>query len=1053
MSLASLSVRYAISVTMIYLMVVGFGLFSLSRLGLDLFPDISFPVVMVITNYEGASPEDIETLVTKPIEGAGASVKDVKELSSTSKQGTSLVQVSFPWGKDMEQAETDVRRALDLVKGLLPEDAAEPMVFAFDPSLQPVVMMMLSGPYPLDELRRIAENEVEPRLTRLPGIASTEVAGGLEREIQVVLDPTKVAAFGLDVMAVIGAVYRENSQVPGGTIQQGTLDFTIQSGGKYRSVAEIGEIVVGAKQTLRGPVPVRLRELAEVKDSFYESQRVLEVDGEPAVWLMVRKQSGANTVLAVRAVMDALPEIKRAAAADVDFKIIFDQAEFINLAIGNLSSTAWIGVALTFLVLLAFLRHVTSSLIVAVSIPVSVVATFGIMDQAGMTLNILTLAGLALSIGMLVDNSIVVLENVFRLRELGRGARPAAIEGARGVSMAVTASTLTTVVVFVPVLFVPGIAGVLFRDMSVVICFSLMVSLLVALTFVPLTASRLLGSVGSDRGVARASGAGRLLRALTEGYGRSLDWCLGRRWAVGLAVLGMLGGAGLLAVALPTEFITEDDQSMLFVSVETPIGNNLRQTHAIMKEVEKQVLEVVRPEERRLVALEAGVGKGFVALFSKGVHAGLIRVRLVSPEKRKRTQKEIEAAVRERLRRIPGIKYSAAMPFNVMGGEGDIEVQIRGHDLGVSRAVGLELRDKILALPEMAEVVFSMEDQKPEVRVTFDRRKLGELGLSVAGAGQAVSTYFMGKLAGRYAEGGDEYDIVVRYAKEHRLDVDELRKMPLSTPLGQVVPLGNVASVELGLGPVDIMRLDQERVTRLQCRLRAEYVDAKGKSVRKDLGRATDRVEQILKAYAWPRNFGYYIGGTAEDLRDSFRYLGLALLVSVLLVYMVMASQFESLRQPFIVMFTVPLAAIGVVPMFSLTRSSFDIPAIIGVIMLVGIVVNNGIVMIDCANRLRGEEGLGRREAIAKAARIRLRPVLMTALTTILGMVPLALEIGEGAAGWAGLAKAVIGGLTTASFLTLLVVPVVYTLFAPKRYVPPFAGETAAVPAPGESRA
>jgi HAE1 family hydrophobic/amphiphilic exporter-1 len=1028
MNLADLSVRRGVTVAMVYLIIVGFGIFSLTRLQLDLYPDVSFPTVVVITSYTGASPEDIETLISRPIEGAVSAAKDAQEVRSTSKQGVSIVEVKFDWGKDMEVAETDVRRKLELIKNLLPDDADQPIVFAFDPSLQPVVMMVLSGPYPLDELRRIAERDVEPRLVRLDGIASAEIAGGLEREVHVVLDPLKLAAFDLDVNTVVGAVFRENAQVPGGSIEQGKLDFTIQTEGKYRTVAELGQVVVGMKSTAQGPVPVKLSEVARIEDSFHESTRVLEVDGVPAVWVLARKQSGANTVRAAQAVIEALPEIKRATNAEIDFGIIFNQADFINRSLGNLSSTGIVGVVITFFVLLLMLRNVRSSLIVASAIPISVVATFGVMNQAHMTLNIFSMAGLALGIGMLVDNAIVVLESIYRLREEGLDAHVAAVRGASTVGLAVTASTLTTIAVFVPVLFVPGIAGVLFKDMSITICFSLILSLLVAMTFVPFASSRLMGSRRGAQALAKAQ-AKDVLAPLRRVYARQLAFVLGHRWVVAVGLGAAVAVTVALAVALPTEFVAQDDQSMVFVSAETPIGNNLGESYRVMREAQKRIEEAVKPEERRLIALDVGVGKGFVALFAKGVHAGTIRVPLVAPEKRRRSQAQIEDAVRAALATVPGLKYTVAMPFNVMGGQGDIDIEIRGYDLGVSRQIGLELREQLRKMPEMAEVNFSMDDQKPEVRVRFDRAKMAEMGLSSAAVGSAISTYFMGKLAGRYSEGGDEFDIIVRYAKENRLDIDELRRMPIATPTGAVVPLANVADLSVGLGPVDVVRKDQERISRLTCYLRADYTDEHGKAMRKDLGGAISRVSELLRSYPWPRDFRWFVGGTAEDFITSFRYLGLALAVSVFLVYMVMASQFESLREPFIIMFTVPLALVGVVLTFVITRSTLNISALVGVIMLVGIVVNNGIIMVEAANQLRAE-GLDRFEAIRQAAATRLRPILLTSLTTILAMVPLALGIGEGAAGWEGMAKAVIGGLTFSTALTLFVIPTMYTVFA-----------------------
>lgn len=1031
MNIAAPAVRNAITTTMIYLMVVGFGLFSLGRLQLDMYPDVSFPTVIILTEYTGASPEDIETLVTRPIEGAASSVKGIKEVRSTSKSGTSVVEARFEWGQDMEQAETDVRRKLEMIESLLPEDLKKSMVFAFDPALAPIVVLTVSGPYPLDELRRIAERDIEPRLVRLPGVASAEVDGGLEREIRVELDPVKVAAFDLDVNQIIAAVYRENLQVPGGSMQQGDLDFSIQIKGKYQRVEDIGEVVIGAKTAPTGTVPVRLKEVARVLDTYFEAQRILEVDGVPNVVMAVNKQSGANTVLAARAVIEALPTIRRSTAADIDFKIIFNQADYINAALGNLSSTGMLGVGITFLVLLFFLRHVRSSLIVAASIPVSVITTFAVMDQAHMTLNILTMAGLALAIGMLVDNAIVVLENIFRLREEGKDPWTAAIEGTRTVWIAVSGSTFTTIVVFVPVLFVPGIAGVLFKDMSVTICFSLVISLVVALTLIPLAASRMLGSKRGASEVGRTATRGRTFQRLYDWHNGALRWVLKRRWVVALALVSMLAITGALAAIIPTEFMAQDDASNVELQVETPVGSNLGETHRAVTEVVRRIEQLIRPEERRLISVDVGIGKGFVALFSKGVHAGAIQVPLVAPEKRRRSQAQIEAQLRSELGNLAGIKVTVGPQFNPLGGAGDIEVQLRGHDLGVARTVGIDLQTQFRALPEMAEVSFSLEEQKPEARVRFDRQKLAELGLSAAATGNATNAYFMGKLAGRYAEEGDEFDILVRYAKEHRLDLDELRKMPLLTPGGSVVPLGNVASVEIGLGPTDITRLDQGRVTRLTLKLKDAYEAADGSQARKDLGRSIARVDEVLKAYAWPKDFSYTIAGSAEDFMTSFRYLGWALVTSMFLVYMVMASQFESLREPFIIMFTVPLAAVGVLLTFLATRSNIDIPALIGLIMLVGIVVNNGIVMVDFGNQLRAE-GHDRFEAIVRAAQIRMRPIMMTSATTILGMLPLALGIGEGSAGWAGLAKAVMGGLTFATFLTLFVIPTMYTVFAPK---------------------
>jgi hydrophobic/amphiphilic exporter-1 (mainly G- bacteria), HAE1 family len=771
MNVSRLSVHRGVTFAMVYLVVLGFGLFSLSRLALDLYPDISFPSVIVITGYTGANPEDIETLITRPIEGAVSSVNGVEEVQSDSKQGASLVQLEFDWSKDMEQAETDVRRRLEMIEGFLPDDSDAPIVFAFDPSMQPIVMMMVTGPYPLDELRRIADDEIAPRLERLDGIATAESAGGLEREIQVVLDPNRIEAFGLDVNRVVAAVASENIQPPGGYIEQGPLEFAIQPLGKYQTVEDVGKVLVGTRVSEFGvPEPIRLAQVARVEDTFKESRRILEIDGVPAVWMMVRKQSGANTVRAAEVVMNALDEVAADLGGQIAFQVIFNQAEFINQSLGNLSQTALVGVIITFFVLLIFLRNTRSALIVASAIPLSVVATFAVMDQAGMTLNVLSLAGLALAVGMLVDNGIVVLESIYRMREEGHTGAEAAISGGTSVGMAVTASTLTTVAVFVPVLFVPGIAGVMFKDMAITICFALIVSLVVARTFIPLAASRLLGTPRAERLLERARSRSNYAR-IRERYGRMLDWTLRRRYVVVLALLAVLGATYVIARLLPTEFIMEGDNSFLFVSVEAPEDSNIGRTMELLREVTAKVEEVVRPEERRMMALDAGVGEGFTAIFSKGVHSALIRVPLVPVSQRERSKRDLEAAVRDALAELPGITVSVTQPFSMMG-EGDIEIRLRGHDLQISRALGQNLMAQINAMPDVSNVTFSMEEQRPQVTVRFDRLKMAELGLSTSAASQALSTAFMGRIAGRYAEGGDEYDILVRYDREHRRDIE-----------------------------------------------------------------------------------------------------------------------------------------------------------------------------------------------------------------------------------------------------------------------------------------
>jgi hydrophobic/amphiphilic exporter-1 (mainly G- bacteria), HAE1 family len=848
MSLSSLSVRRGVTFGMIYLVVIGFGLYSLSRLQLDLYPDITFPAVMIITTYTGASPEDVEKLITRPVEGAVSAVKGVESVKSDSKQGSSVVTVEFDWGRDMDQAETDIRRKLDLVEGLLPDDADKPLIFAMDPSMQPVVILMMSGPYPMAELRDIAEDDIVPMLERLNGVASAEVAGGLKREIHVTLDPLRVEAFGVDVNAVLGGIYSENLQEPGGSIEQGSLDFTIQAEGKFQSVEEIGEVVVGMRLTADGPKPLKLKEVAEIKDGFAESSRIIEVDRVPSVWVAARKQSGANSVKTAGNIISALPSITKAAGVDIEFKTLFNQADFINLSLGNLSTTALAGVGISFIVLLLFLRNVRSAAIVSTAIPLSVIATFFVMDQAGMTLNVISMAGLALAVGMLVDNAIVVLENIFRLRQEGLAIRKAAMQGAGEVGVAVTASTLTTVAVFVPVLFVPGIAGVMFRDLAVTICFALSVSLVVALSFIPLAASRVLGTPRAGRLLDRATSR-HGFDGFRNGYGRFLDWVLRHRWVVALALLALLGMTGLLATLMPTSFMAQGDHSHLELSVETAIGNNLEQTQKEVREVEDVIASAIPDADRRMIAGNIGMAEGFGAIFSKGIHAAGFWIPLVNAGKRETSQQAYEDKLRVVLARLPGIKSKVGPRFDITGSGGDIDLEIRGHNLEIMRQVGETLKEQLMTLEEMAEIDFTYEDQKLQLNVEYDRAKMADLGLTTQAVGKAISTYFKGSIAGRYSEEGDEYDILVRYGKSHREDINELRRMPVVTPKGGVVTLANIARIERALGPVSISRKDQERMTTLICKLKDEFVAEDGTTRRKDLGSAIARVESVLERF------------------------------------------------------------------------------------------------------------------------------------------------------------------------------------------------------------
>ena len=1013
LTLGERSIRRSVTTSMIYLCLVGYGAFVLYNLPLNRLPDVELPVIAVITTYTGASPADIETLVTSPIERAVSSVEGVETVRSTSRQGTSLVIISFTWGRDMDDAETDVRKNIELFAGdFLPDEASRPLTFAFDPSLAPVIFLGMEGTIDPHRLRTIASEEVQPFLARLDGVAAAEVMGGLDRQIHVRLDPIWLQANGISPQQVVDALAAANVVVPSGAIDDGTQLLNIQPTASFRSVEEIEEVVVG----VRGTRPVRLAEVAEVVDGFEEETHVVAVNGSSAVLVAVRKQSDANTVAVARAVRAALPELNARLPDGVRIVSIFDESDSILRAIGNLGTTAWQGFALTAIVLLAFLRSWRASVINMLAIPISIVVGFVAMSMMGVTLNLISMAGLVLAIGMVVDNATVVLECTYQYLERGLTPRRAAIEATKEMTLPVVASTLTTVVVFVPILLVEGIAGELFRDLVLTITTSLLASLLVSITLVPMLAAHLLGTDLETRFARFIKRMTWFLDALGPLYDRSLRWSLAHPGTVlGLALAAFLGSLAIVPF-LGRDFLPPTDNSDVRIEVTAAPGISIDE----MRERIAGVEDVIRDEvpETRVIYTDYGQAEGFSAIFGATANRGTIRLRLVPPLERDRSQREIEQAFTRRFRDVPGIDLRIAT-FGLGGGAGgDVEVKLYGDDLDELRLTGERLRDELGAIEGVVDTRFSMTTGNPELDVVFDREHMRNLGLTPAGVASTLAAYFQGIPAGVFREDGDEHMIRVRAPREYRADLDALRYLPIPLPVGGTIPLASIATVGDRLGATDIERENQRRLVTITL-----------VGTGSDLGALTERVEAALRTADLPDEVDWEIGGTAEDLRDAFFKLAMALLAALILVYMVMASEFESLLEPFVIMVTVPLAIIGVVLALAITGTSIQVTALVGVILLGGVVVNNGIVLIDVLKRRRAE-GKDLKEATLEAGRTRLRPILITAITTIVGMVPPAFGAGDGSEIWAPMARAVVGGLTVSTILTLFVVPVAYVLLA-----------------------
>jgi HAE1 family hydrophobic/amphiphilic exporter-1 len=1027
MSIATLSIKRAVTFTMIYIFVVGFGLFGLSRLKIDLYPDITFPVIAIITTYTGVAPADMENLVTKPIEEAVASVENIKHIRSQSKLGASLILAEFDWGIDLDKSEKDIRNNVDFIRDYLPDEASEPLIIAFDPQKMPILFMSVSGPMGPAELRELSRRQIKPALERIVGVASAETAGGLKRQIQVQIEPAKLQAQGLSVDTVISALSRENKQVPGGKLDEGGSEFSIRTLSEYTSVEQIANTVIGYREE----TPLYVKNVAQVQDTYEEFTRVIRNNRKPGILLLVSKNSKANTIQVADRVIESFPKIVSRLPEGVKIGVIFNQADFIKRSISNLSSTAVQAFFLAALVLLFFLHNIRASIIVALSIPISIVVTFAVLDLAEITLNMMSMAGLALAVGLLVDNSIVVLENIFRHFKGSGNLFKSADSGTREVGTAIIASTLTTISVFFPVLFVPGIAGVMFNDMALTICFSLFCALLVSLTLIPLLSSRFLKESSEENRTLPQRISRRIdgrLEKLLSLHARMLSWCLEHRKTT-LMIAFLVFAMSLATVPrLGMDFFPKMDEGHFEIQAERAPGTSLKSTEMTFRQIEDIIHETI-PELKNQNS-DIGVGEAFGA-FAKGSYAGEIRVNLIDKEKRDRTQREIESALRKRFDQIPGITYSITQG-HFMGEEGDLIIYLYGEDLDRGKRLSNTIKETIKDVPGALDVNTSLEAGRPELQIDLDRDRISALGLSTQQVANTVSTYIKGTRASLFRDRGEEYDILVQLDPRYRKSTEILRNLYVTNPQGEQIPLSSIARIRRSTSPTSILRRDQQRVINIA-------VTVQGRS----LGEVTRDVEKQLDKIDFSSDFTYETGGSAQDMRTSFKWLLAAFGGAAFIVYMVMASLYESLMAPFIIFLTIPLAVVGAIGMLLITGTPLSVVAFIGIIMLAGIVVNNSIVLVDYINQLRGR-GYAVRDAVMEGGKTRLRPILMTALTTILALTPLALGLGSGAEAWSPMARSVIGGLMASTLLTLLVIPVIYTYLAPKKVTQVSQGDQAA---------
>jgi HAE1 family hydrophobic/amphiphilic exporter-1 len=1042
-SISAAAVKRPVFTAMAILIVLVLGAFSLTRLPLDLMPELTLPIISVRTNYENAAPGDIEEQITKPLERVLVAVPGTKELTSISAEGNSSIFIEFNWGTNLDEASNDIRDRIDRVVSRLPEDVDRPQIQKFDIASRPIMLLGVASNFHPVDLRTYIEDELSYRLERRPGVASVQVFGGPEREFRVELEQSKVKALGLDLADLVGLISNENITEAGGELERGRLSVALRTKGEFTSLDDLGSILVSSQA---GQNPVFLRDIANISDSWKKILRITRINSQDGLFMGLFKQSGSNTVEVADNVYGSIEDINRT-LPNVNITPLRDSSLYIRQSLSTVTISAVLGGLLAIAAILFFLQSVRSTLVLSLAIPISVIATFVCMYFAGFTLNVVTMGSLALGVGMLVDNSIVVLDNIFRHRSNGLPASKAATAGADEVTGALIASTLTTLSVFTPLIFLTGMAGVLFRPFALTICFALACSLVVAITLVPMLFSQFFK--GKDKGLLTAGGgalradgpepdtalpkapdlaeasdgfgkprfAKGLFRAVDRAYVGWLTVALGHPYKVlAGALIALLLSIGI-ASKVTTEFLPRTDEGEFTVFLTMEPGTKVEETSRALRHIE----EIVTRETPEILLTASDIG-GTGGFQNRGSHKAEFQVKLVPIGQRDRSLFEIMDHLRPLLSDIPGttVRLRAEQSFLVRGA-GDqadkIQVELRGNDLDEAYRLSQTMKRVVEGIPGVSDVYLSNEDTTPEEVIIVDRDRAADVALSVSKVSSLIKTAVAGDIAGYFRVNGKEYDIRVKLSDSEFLSMDEIMKLPVLNSRGERVILGNVARAVDGTGPLSIMRKNQQRITTLNADL-----------TNRSLGEVVADIDEELKKVPMGTEFSYSFSGEAEELRETFEGLRNVLIMAIFLVYMVMACQFEQLKGPLVIMFALPFAAIGVIWAHFLTGISFNINSFIGVIMLSGIVVNNAIILVDHANLLRRRDGMDLVPALIETGRRRLRPIMMTSLTTILGLIPMAIGMGEGAESQIPLGRAVIGGLTTSTFITLFVVPIIYML-------------------------
>ena len=1029
MSVAKSVVSRPTTVLIIFILLFILGIFALVNLPIDLYPEIDPPFLVVMTTYSGAGPEEVERSVTRILEGRFASVSNLKELTSTSSTGSSVIIMEFAYGTDLADASNSVRDNIELVRRFLPSGVDSPMIFRFNPSMIPIMGLMVTGNRSPEELREIAEDIILPRIEQVPGVATGNVSGGRQKIIRVEIPQNRLEAYGVTISSLQGALASQNMQVSAGSITDDGLRYLLTTMGEYTSLDELRNSVVLHRGGGAGELPrtVRLRDIANVFEGYRDVDSLVFVNGTPAVQITVQRQSGTNSVQVAHALRDRLEQIQREVPQGISITETFNTTDIIENSINQVTETAVQGAVLAVIVLFIFLRSIKPTMIIGISIPVSIIITIMLMYFSGLTLNMMTIAGLTLGVGLLVDNSIVILENIHRYREKGAKLKSSAILGTQEMLLAIVSSTLTTICVFAPLVAFQGLLemmGEMFSGLAFTVVISLTISLIVAIVLVPVLASHYLPLVTRKQKQLKAKPLividhifEGFFTGLDESYKKAVRWVLKHKLITIVSIALVFVGSIALIPRIGFVFMPAQEEDAVVIDVTLPVGTPLEETEATIRRLELIAQREIRSYERLVV--NVGGGGGMAALFGgSSSNTGSLRISLPEYDKRIESAEDVRAKMRTHFTQFPGVEF--AFSSGGMGGMGGnpVDIAIRTDDLERGRAIADRIRELIMErVPQVTEPTVNMGDGLPQLELHIDRERMYALGLNTITIGNEIRAAVDGVTATRFRSGGSDYDVVLILAEADRSSIPDLDSIFVTSPIsGQRIPISNFASFERGTGPVSINRDNQSRVVRV--------TGGMVSGARIDV--IEEKVRELVRTEI-PAEDGVIIefGGDYETMMRHMRNFVLIMVVAVMLVFGIMASLFESFRMPFIIIFTIPLSLIGVVAIYFVTGESFNILTAVGLLLLVGIITNNGIVLIDYTNMLR-KRGYSLENACIEAAGNRLRPILMTTFTTILGLLPMAFFPGEGSELVAPIGKTALGGISFGTLMTLFLMPALY---------------------------